>query len=44
MTKKQIRKTLSMIIEKLDNNLSFVNHDSEFVEISDLLQQLEHKI
>ena len=38
------RETLSMIIEKLNNNLSFINHDSEFVEISDLLQQLEHKI
>ena len=44
MTKKQIRETLSTIIAKLNDNLSFFNDDSELVEISDLLQELEGKI
>jgi len=44
MTKKQIRNTLSMIIGKLNDNLSFFNDDSELVEISDLLQKLEGEI
>ena len=44
MTKKQIRKTLNIIIDKLNDNLSFFNNDSELVKISDLLQELEGKI
>ena len=44
MTKNQIRQPLSMIIAKLNDNLSFFNDDSELVEISDLLQELEGKI
>ena len=44
MTKKQIRKTLNIIIDKLNDNLSFFNNDSELVKISDLLQELVGKI
>tara|TARA_Y100001951_G_C11061435_1_gene141070 strand:- start:127 stop:276 length:150 start_codon:yes stop_codon:yes gene_type:complete len=44
LSKEQIRGKLNTIIKKLDENLSFFNDDSELVEISDLLQELEGQI